>query len=371
MVGKASKRRKSDDFFRASQKFLHRARTHRNGCFVFVFVFVFVFGFGFVFVFVFVFGFRFRFRFCHKISETMRRRGRFVRVLRTFYVFFSFTVLCVIIGIVGDSSSPPSSPSSHPSVGRARGNYSVDTRIRGTHSRTHPFSHFFLFSVDVIDVIDPKRSCTVRMLLTESVVFLVMALRATRPFTRNSMVYSIFHEYWLVLFHWVVLQGTHCTRWQEIGIHLMICAIVFRVAWTVARTYFPGRREYDVPYDYDDTDPYDVGATMRRERMRILRRRRGLDEEYRKKLRTEVAKKDMGEVCPVCFDAILKGQVVTTLPCGHVFHSQSQCIGGWFCRSHTCPVCRLDCKAALDATSLEAPETEKTEHVDVDVDAPS
>ncbi|EFC45856.1 RING finger domain-containing protein [Naegleria gruberi] len=47
-----------------------------------------------------------------------------------------------------------------------------------------------------------------------------------------------------------------------------------------------------------------------------------------------------GEECPICQTDVCRGQWSTTLPCEHFFHSE--CIGKWFERKHTCPVCRHD-----------------------------
>ena len=47
-----------------------------------------------------------------------------------------------------------------------------------------------------------------------------------------------------------------------------------------------------------------------------------------------------GSICSVCTEAYEEGAVVTTLPCGHMFHSE--CVVPWLRRRCTCPTCRFE-----------------------------
>ncbi|KAI4873453.1 hypothetical protein NFI96_027303 [Prochilodus magdalenae] len=44
--------------------------------------------------------------------------------------------------------------------------------------------------------------------------------------------------------------------------------------------------------------------------------------------------------CAVCIDSFKRGDIVTTLPCNHVFHKT--CIEPWLLEHHTCPMCKYD-----------------------------
>ncbi|KAI5624696.1 RING finger protein 148-like isoform X3 [Silurus asotus] len=44
--------------------------------------------------------------------------------------------------------------------------------------------------------------------------------------------------------------------------------------------------------------------------------------------------------CVVCLDAFMRCDVVTTLPCSHIFHKT--CIEPWLLEHHTCPMCKYD-----------------------------
>ncbi|XP_026851987.2 RING finger protein 148 [Electrophorus electricus] len=44
--------------------------------------------------------------------------------------------------------------------------------------------------------------------------------------------------------------------------------------------------------------------------------------------------------CAVCIDSFKRGDVVTNLPCRHVFHKT--CIEPWLLEHHTCPMCKYD-----------------------------
>uniref|UniRef100_A0A061QW97 Outer row dynein assembly protein n=1 Tax=Tetraselmis sp. GSL018 TaxID=582737 RepID=A0A061QW97_9CHLO len=49
--------------------------------------------------------------------------------------------------------------------------------------------------------------------------------------------------------------------------------------------------------------------------------------------------------CSICSEGLLKGETVTTLPCGHGFHSR--CIRPWLeCFSDSCPLCRQTVRTA-------------------------
>ena len=44
--------------------------------------------------------------------------------------------------------------------------------------------------------------------------------------------------------------------------------------------------------------------------------------------------------CQICYEKYDFDQVVTSLPCGHIFHHQ--CIVQWLCQHCTCPRCRYE-----------------------------
>ncbi|XP_060740433.1 RING finger protein 148 isoform X2 [Tachysurus vachellii] len=44
--------------------------------------------------------------------------------------------------------------------------------------------------------------------------------------------------------------------------------------------------------------------------------------------------------CVVCLDSFMRCDVVTTLPCSHIFHKT--CIEPWLLEHHTCPMCKYD-----------------------------
>ena len=49
---------------------------------------------------------------------------------------------------------------------------------------------------------------------------------------------------------------------------------------------------------------------------------------------------DMEEICSICLDAKLLGQVMVCLPCRHSYHKE--CGFNWLKRQSTCPICRDD-----------------------------
>ena len=46
---------------------------------------------------------------------------------------------------------------------------------------------------------------------------------------------------------------------------------------------------------------------------------------------------ETNETCPICYEEVGTG---SQLKCGHMFHEQ--CIGTWFMKKTTCPMCRYD-----------------------------
>jgi hypothetical protein len=44
--------------------------------------------------------------------------------------------------------------------------------------------------------------------------------------------------------------------------------------------------------------------------------------------------------CIVCLNSFQSGDLVTTLPCSHVYHSK--CIKDWLKTNPTCPVCKYE-----------------------------
>lgn len=54
--------------------------------------------------------------------------------------------------------------------------------------------------------------------------------------------------------------------------------------------------------------------------------------------------------CTICFDDI-NALTSKTLPCGHTYHNK--CIGMWFAKKPTCPVCRTDLTAYADELGIK------------------
>lgn len=51
--------------------------------------------------------------------------------------------------------------------------------------------------------------------------------------------------------------------------------------------------------------------------------------------------------CSICLSAFCTGERLKSPACGHRFHGR--CIRAWFNKSHSeCPVCRYDCRQAID-----------------------
>ncbi|CAN8312508.1 unnamed protein product [Cochlearia groenlandica] len=50
----------------------------------------------------------------------------------------------------------------------------------------------------------------------------------------------------------------------------------------------------------------------------------------------------LGEKCTICLEEFNDGDRVVTLPCGHDFHDDDECIVKWFEISHVCPLCRYE-----------------------------
>lgn len=46
---------------------------------------------------------------------------------------------------------------------------------------------------------------------------------------------------------------------------------------------------------------------------------------------------ETNEICPICFEEVGTG---AQLKCGHMFHEV--CVGTWFMKKTTCPMCRYD-----------------------------
>lgn len=46
---------------------------------------------------------------------------------------------------------------------------------------------------------------------------------------------------------------------------------------------------------------------------------------------------ETNETCPICYEEVGSG---SQLKCGHMFHEK--CIGTWFMKKTTCPMCRYD-----------------------------
>jgi hypothetical protein len=61
--------------------------------------------------------------------------------------------------------------------------------------------------------------------------------------------------------------------------------------------------------------------------------------------------------CLICAEPYEIGCVVTSLPCGHLYHSN--CVTDWLCRRCTCPVCRYE--IPTDNADYEAGRQERME----------
>ncbi|GKY92386.1 hypothetical protein MPSEU_000209500 [Mayamaea pseudoterrestris] len=49
--------------------------------------------------------------------------------------------------------------------------------------------------------------------------------------------------------------------------------------------------------------------------------------------------------CPICFESLIDGVVLTRLPCGHLYHQN--CAVTWLSRSGSCPECRFELPTAM------------------------
>lgn len=52
------------------------------------------------------------------------------------------------------------------------------------------------------------------------------------------------------------------------------------------------------------------------------------------------------EVCPICLENIVSGELVRRLPCMDLYHKE--CIDQWLKENTKCPVCRLDCRQTFN-----------------------
>ena len=62
------------------------------------------------------------------------------------------------------------------------------------------------------------------------------------------------------------------------------------------------------------------------------------------KFRTYTLNKQTTQSCAICLESMgdaLLGEMVTELPCKHVFHKT--CLARWFNTKNTCPLCKLEC----------------------------
>jgi hypothetical protein len=85
--------------------------------------------------------------------------------------------------------------------------------------------------------------------------------------------------------------------------------------------------------------PASFDAMMNLVRLRL----RGIDED--------------NQECLICAEPYEIGCVVTSLPCGHLYHSN--CVTDWLCRRCTCPVCRYE--IPTDNADYEAGRQERME----------
>merc|ERR1711964_533588 len=70
----------------------------------------------------------------------------------------------------------------------------------------------------------------------------------------------------------------------------------------------------------------------------------GLNSSEIDNLRSEVLKKDLGDLCSICHENLKTGEEVHILGCDHIFHKTKSCgiIQPWLTRHRTCPICRAD-----------------------------
>ena len=64
---------------------------------------------------------------------------------------------------------------------------------------------------------------------------------------------------------------------------------------------------------------------------------------------------EYNDECLICSETFEIGCVVTSLPCGHMYHSD--CIVGWLHRNCTCPICRYE--LPTDDPNFEKGRTER------------
>jgi len=54
------------------------------------------------------------------------------------------------------------------------------------------------------------------------------------------------------------------------------------------------------------------------------------------------------EICPITYEQFQEGNIVTTLPCGHMFTRDP--LNNWLHSHHTCPTCRYDLRESESET---------------------
>jgi hypothetical protein len=54
------------------------------------------------------------------------------------------------------------------------------------------------------------------------------------------------------------------------------------------------------------------------------------------------------EICPITYEPFQEGNIVTTLPCGHMFTRDP--LNNWLHSHHTCPTCRYDLRESESET---------------------
>ena len=60
--------------------------------------------------------------------------------------------------------------------------------------------------------------------------------------------------------------------------------------------------------------------------------------------------------CPISHDVLVSGDIIRTLPCGHIF--KAECVENWLRQSSSCPVCRQDVRGRDGGASREHMNTD-------------
>jgi E3 ubiquitin-protein ligase RNF115/126 len=77
----------------------------------------------------------------------------------------------------------------------------------------------------------------------------------------------------------------------------------------------------------------------------VFRGMAATDDEFDRLQRRAVSEEDisrLGQKCIICNNGFVIGEIITTLPCSHVFHAD--CLTMWLMINGVCPLCSRLCR---------------------------